>query len=159
VTPEFKSIEVGKLLLDTANPRHEPVDSQREAIQALIRTERQKLVVLANDIADNGLSPIDRMLVLPKARNFIVVEGNRRLAAIKLLDNPKLAKGTVIEAAMEHVASGASEVPTEAECAVLAERDDAEHWMRLRHDGEAGGAGVVRWNSSSSIQALLVKSA
>jgi transposase-like protein len=49
--------------------------------QALIATERQKLVVLASDIVEYGLSPIDRLLVIKKGRGFTVVEGNRRLAA------------------------------------------------------------------------------
>lgn len=144
---EFKSIPVGRLLLDTANPRHEPVDSQRQAVQALIQTERQKLVVLANDIAELGLSPMDRLLVIGNGRNYIVVEGNRRLAAIKLLANPDLADGTVIESAIKRVSKGAVANPDEADCAILASREEAGHWMRLRHDGEAGGAGVVRWSS------------
>jgi hypothetical protein len=90
---------------------------------------------------------MDRLLVINDGRNYIVVEGNRRLAAVRLLDNPSLADGTTIEAAIKRLARGATAIPVEADCAVLASRDDAEHWMRLRHDGEAGGAGVVRWNS------------
>jgi hypothetical protein len=146
VAHESRTIDVGKLLLDTSNPRHEPVDSQREAVQALIQTERQKLVVLANDIGERGLSPIDRLLVVKQGRNYVVVEGNRRLTAIRLLDNPDLAEGTVIEAAIKRLA-GQFEAPADADCSVVPTREDAEHWMRLRHDGEAGGAGVVRWNS------------
>lgn len=145
---EDKTIPVGKLLLDTENPRHEQVDSQRDAIHALIERERQKLVVLADDIKEHGLSPIDRLLVIRKgsSQNFIVVEGNRRLAAVKLLANPDLAKGTVIEAQMKRIAKDAN-VPTAAECALVDSRDDAEHWMILRHRGQMDGAGVVPWNS------------
>jgi len=123
------------------------MDGQREAIQALIETERQKLVVLANDIGERGLSPMDRLLVTKNGRNYTVVEGNRRLAAVRLLNNPALAEGSVIEAAIKRVAGGATAIPDDADCAVLDSREDAEHWMRLRHDGEARGAGVVRWNS------------
>ncbi len=141
------SIAVGQLLLDTANPRHEPVESQRDAIHALIQTERQKLVVLSNDIGERGFSPMDRLLAIKDGRRYVVVEGNRRLAAVRLLANPDLAEGTVIETAIRRVAKGATVIPDEADCAVLDSRDEAGHWMRLRHDGEAGGAGVVRWNS------------
>lgn len=141
------SIAVGQLLLDTANPRHEPVESQRDAIHALVQTERQKLVVLANDIGERGFSPMDRLLAIKDGRRYVVVEGNRRLAAVRLLANPDLAEGTVIETAIKRVAKGATVIPDEADCAVLDSRDEAGHWMRLRHDGEAGGAGVVRWNS------------
>jgi hypothetical protein len=55
-----KTIPVGQLLLDVKNPRHGEVASQREAIDALIAEERQKLVVLGSDILKYGLSPIDR---------------------------------------------------------------------------------------------------
>jgi hypothetical protein len=143
---QHETIPVGHLFLDVQNPRHEPVDSQRDAILALIGTERQKLVVLANDIAQYGLSPIDRMLVVQNGENFTVVEGNRRLAAIKMLVNPDLADGTVIEAAVRRVASDAR-LPDEVDCAIASSRDEAEHWMVLRHAGEAEGAGVVRWNA------------
>ncbi|HVW16905.1 MAG TPA: hypothetical protein VHB30_01540 [Solirubrobacteraceae bacterium] len=143
---ETKTISVGQLLLDVENPRHAQVESQRDAVHALIETERQKLVVLANDIIEWGLSPIDRLLVIKKGRNYIVVEGNRRLSAIRLIDNPGLAEGTVIEAAIKRVARGGT-APEEVECAVAGSRDEASHWMELRHTGEAGGAGVVRWNS------------
>jgi hypothetical protein len=142
-------IPVGKLLLDTDNPRHEPVQSQRDAILALIATERQKLVVLANDIAENGLSPTDRLLVIPDGRNFTVVEGNRRLAAIRLLNNPAIADHTAIAAAIKLVAKDAT-VPGAADCSIVTDRDEAEHWMILRHRGEAAGAGVVRWDTFAS---------
>jgi len=139
-------IPVGRLLLDTDNPRHEPVESQREAIFALIASERHKLVVLANDIKEHGLSPIDRLLVMKSGRNHIVVEGNRRLAALRLLANPSLAEHTIISASMKRIARDAV-VPRDAECSIVASRRDAEHWMELRHTGEASGAGTVRWNT------------
>jgi hypothetical protein len=144
-----KTIQIGELRLDTANPRHEPVSSQREAIQALIATERQKLVVLADDIKEHGLSPVDRLLVVKQGRSYTVVEGNRRLAAVKLLDNPSLADHTAIETQIKRVARDAN-VPTSADCSIVASREEAEHWMILRHRGEADGAGVVRWNTFAS---------
>lgn len=140
-------IPIGRLLLDTQNPRHEPVSTQREAVLSLIATERQKLVVLANDILEYGISPIDLLLVIKKdAKNYTVVEGNRRLVALRLLANPDLAEGTVIETQIKRVAA-LSDGPFEVECAIVASREDAEHWMELRHGGEAGGAAVVRWNT------------
>lgn len=146
VKHKTQTIPVGRLLLDTDNPRHEPVESQREAIFALIASERHKLVVLASDIKDHGLSPIDRLLVVKDGRNYVVVEGNRRLAALRLLANPSLAEHTIISASMKRIARDAV-VPQDAECSIVASRHDAEHWMVLRHAGEAEGAGTVRWNT------------
>lgn len=149
VPHKTETIAVGKLLLDTDNPRHEPVHSQREAIQALIATERAKLVVLAHDMSQHGLSPIDRLLVIRAGRNYTVVEGNRRLAAIKLLHNPSLADHTQIATSIKRVAAEAT-APSHAECSIVNSREDAEHWMILRHRGESEGAGVVRWDTFAS---------
>jgi hypothetical protein len=144
------TIPTGRLFFDTQNPRHEPVKTQREAILSLIATERQKLVVLANDIVNHGISPIDLLLVVKRdATNYTVVEGNRRLAAIRMIANPDLAQGTVIESQILRVAA-LGKGPTSVECAIVGSRDDAEHWMELRHGGEAGGAAVVKWNTLAS---------
>jgi hypothetical protein len=145
---ERRSISVGALKLDVQNPRHERVATPREAIGALISSQRQKLVVLANDIVEYGLSPIDRLLVLKeKGGNYRVVEGNRRLAAIRLLQNPDLADGTPIHSAIKRISANADALPDEADCAIAPSRAEAEHWMEIRHAGEAEGAGTVRWNS------------
>jgi hypothetical protein len=140
------TVPVGRLLLDTENPRHGKVASQRDAIEALIAEERQKLVVLAADVLKYGLSPIDRLLVLKSGRNYIVVEGNRRLAVVKILANPSLAEGTAIESQMARL-SGEGAIPSTADCAIAPNRKEAKHWMELRHGGEAEGAGVVPWNT------------
>jgi hypothetical protein len=141
-----KTIPIGQLFLDVENPRHEPAASQRDAIQALIESQRQKLVVLASDILEYGLSPIDRLLVIQKGRNFTVVEGNRRLAVAKMLENPSLADGTPIEQPMKRLAEKGP-APIDADCAIAPSRKEAEHWMELRHAGESEGAGVVPWNA------------
>ncbi len=143
---QTKTIPVGQLLLDLRNPRHEKVSSQKDAIRSLIETERQKLVVLAKDVQKYGLSPIDRLLVLKSGRNYTVVEGNRRLAVVRILSNPNLAEGTVIENQMKRLSAEGS-IPTEADCAIAPSRKAAKHWMELRHGGEAEGAGVVPWNT------------
>jgi hypothetical protein len=147
-SPKHKTqtIPIGRLLLDTRNPRHEPVESQREAIFSLIARERHKLVVLASDIKDYGLSPADRLLVIRSGRNYTVLDGNRRMVAIKLLANPRLAEHTIIATSIKRIARDATP-PREAECSVLASREDAKHWMELRHGGEKEGAGTVGWNT------------
>lgn len=141
-----KTIPVGQLMLDTRNPRHGVLESQRAAIESLIGSQRQKLVVLANDILRNGLSPIERLMVLKSKNGYTVVEGNRRLAAIKLLDNPALADGTPIVGAIRRLASKGS-APSEADCSVVPSRKAAAHWLEIRHGGESEGAGVVPWSA------------
>lgn len=143
---EKVTIPTSALLLDTENPRHESVASQRDAILALIEDQGQKLVKLASDIAEYGMSPIDRLLVMKHKRSYVVVEGNRRIGVIKLLENPELATETAIERDIARIAT-AGTAPTEVDCAIAPTREAARHWLELRHAGEAEGAGVVRWGS------------
>jgi hypothetical protein len=146
---ENRTIAVTQILLDAENPRHDLVATQREAILAIIDEQEAKLVKLAQSIVANGLNPLDRMLVLQSGKNFVVLEGNRRLAALKLLHNPALADGTAIAAAIKKVASEAN-APTHVDCAIAPSRDAAKPWLVLRHTGEQEGAGVVPWTALAS---------
>ncbi len=142
-----QTIKVGQLLLDVENPRHGVVSSQRDAISEIISQQGQKLVAIAEHIGVNGLNPADNLLVMPKGKNFVVLEGNRRLAAIRLLANPDLADGHPEAAAFKKLAKQFT-APSEVDCAVVADRDEARVWILLRHAGESGGVGVVNWGAA-----------
>src|SRR5580698_4801042 len=92
-----RQIRITDLQLDTGNYRTGKQDDQREAIHALIAEQKNKLVRLAQDIIENGLSPLETILVTPvpdDKNRFVVVEGNRRVAAIKLATQPDLSADT-----------------------------------------------------------------
>jgi hypothetical protein len=139
---------VEDLVLDGKNPRHDTVAGTREAIQALLAEGAEKLVNLAGDIKEQGVSPIDLFLVMPNEQGlFTVLEGNRRVAAIKLLANPALAGGHPIEQRFRQIAVGVS-LPDELSCVVASSREEARHWLELRHTGEREGRGVVPWSAA-----------
>lgn len=140
-------IGVGSLLLDVENPRHGRVQSQREAIRALVEEQGLKLVKLAQHIAANGLSPVDALLVTKAGASYVVREGNRRLAAIRLLNNPDIALGTKYERDYVRLAKTAKEIPTEIECHVAASSEEAAPWIELRHSGPAEGVGTIGWGT------------
>lgn len=141
----LKQLKVSSLLLDPLNPRNPPVDAQDEAIKALIAEQGSKLIALMKDIAANGMSPADRLLVLQDGRRFVVLEGNRRIAALKILDNPDLAVGTAIARPAKRIARDRVVKTEKVDCAVAATREQVRPWIKLRHDGESDGAGTVRW--------------
>jgi hypothetical protein len=141
-------IALTDLMLDLGNPRHATVRGQRDAIQALLE-DSEKLLALAKDIAEHGLNPLDVFLVAPgRADLFTVLEGNRRIAALKLLSHPELARPHPSEAKFRRLAATA-ELPEEVRCAVASSREEAQHWLELRHTGERGGAGVVPWSTEA----------
>jgi len=88
--PIYKKINITNLLLNPSNPRFNPVEHQSEAIDAMIRDQQDKLVVLARHISLYGLNPSDLILVKPYKKQWVVREGNRRVTALKLVNEPSL---------------------------------------------------------------------
>src|SRR5437868_3974152 len=90
---ERRDVLLIDLLLDGENPRlPEPNKGQRAVLQELAAHQGKKLLALAKDIEKHGLNPSDLPIVMPvgggDAKTFCVLEGNRRLTALKALDNP-----------------------------------------------------------------------
>jgi len=92
---ETAPIETSLLEFDKKNPRlmtgddHSVVDDV-----AIINSYREiaALDELITSICSNGYIDLEPLIVMGKnAGPFVVLEGNRRLAAIKLIGNPKLA--------------------------------------------------------------------
>jgi hypothetical protein len=54
-------------------------------MQRIIEDQDIKLAILAESIAEDGLNPMDRLLVMKSERKgkFVVLEGNRRTLALK----------------------------------------------------------------------------
>lgn len=147
-----KNLKIAELLLDHLNPRNDAASSQREALQNIIDDQDVKLAVLVEHIAENGLNPMDRLLVMkhPDDEGYIVLEGNRRTAALKILSNPAVLTGLEVRPALQKRLEAAAsnfdrkEVEPVAAYAVL-DREAGNRWIEQRHTGENGGSGIVNW--------------
>ena len=147
---KFASIAVTKLRFDPQNPRFEVrAASDRESLETLFEDSRA-LLALAADVARNGLSPIEVPVVTPKGSNYLVLEGNRRLAALAALRSPTRVKQWIspTELATLKTLGAKSALPPglKLRCYVVQQREDADHWIRLRHEGRSGGLGRVAWS-------------
>lgn len=151
-------IPVVDLLVDPENPRLATGnEGQRETLRALAQEQGAKLAVMAEDILRWGLNPGDPFYVVrlegDHGQRFVVLEGNRRLAAIRALDGPDLFEGAVKPGVLKKIrqlSRAYRESPVEtASCVVFPSRNEARHWIELRHTGEAGGAGIVKWGSDA----------
>jgi hypothetical protein len=146
---QYQDIGLADLMLDGQNPRHTATTGQREAIEALFDGEPQKLIELAKDIVEHGVSPIDTTLVLKRGNSYTVLEGNRRLAVLKLLSNPDLAPTEALRKRFRDLSQDVH-IPHDIRCAVVVSREEGRHWIELRHTGERGGAGVVPWSAEAT---------
>jgi hypothetical protein len=89
-----KKVNIDLLDFDRANPRFtpdkQPEDGSDEAIIGLL-DRHSDLGELVQSIAYNGYISIEPIIVYAKSDRLIVLEGNRRLAAVKVLLDTELA--------------------------------------------------------------------
>jgi hypothetical protein len=147
---------LGDLLLDLKNPRFDGLSNQREALQKIIQSQGSKLVNLAEDIVENGMSPAHRMLVVSAKvkgeSSYVVVDGNRRLATLRVLANPAVLDGLadVGTQTITKLKTLARKFRIEAveplDVFVCKSEVMARHWIEAIHTGENDGRGVVAWD-------------
>jgi hypothetical protein len=91
-----KRLTVASLHLDAKNPRlgrETSARAPREIIQYLF--EHDKAIEVAESIASRGYFPNEPLLAVVENGRHVVVEGNRRLAALKALREPGLLEGSL----------------------------------------------------------------
>lgn len=146
-----ESIELALLLLSDKNPRLEPSFGETEALINMIKDQGEKLLVLASDIVENGLNPLDTIAVYPSetySGYYEVGEGNRRICALKLLGDPSLIKPININLYSKFAnLSEKYREQKKIEVGVFENEEALRHWMEIRHMGEQGGKGLSKWDS------------
>jgi hypothetical protein len=147
-------LQIEDLLLDSENPRFVRGQSQRDILQKILDDQQDKLYALAESIADEGMNPMDRLLVVRDEKHpdkFITLEGNRRVAALKILTNPNvltnLEVAQPIRRRFEELAKRFDRSPIEPISGFeVLDRETGASWILLRHTGENEGRGVVSWS-------------
>lgn len=147
---KVEQIPVGKLLLDPDNPRL-PEDSQGATQSKLLEVlfEDFDLEELAFSMAQNGYFDEEPMVAVRKVAKksgskdgeYIVVEGNRRLATIKILLDLEARKQLGIHnwpSLQKEVAEDLSALPV----IVYDSRDDVLPYLGVRHI-----SGIKRWDT------------
>lgn len=149
--PYHKSIEISDIFLDPENRRIEAASSQPETIQRIIKEQGDKLVVLARDIIDRGVSPFDiPMLIEDKIEKgkYVVIEGNRRIAALKLIKNPELAAETALYKKFQKLnKEGGESVLNKILSVVVKDRESGKPWIKRKHSNGMNGAGTEHWSA------------
>ena len=149
----YKSFKITELLLNPENPRFDPVNYQTEIIEAMVDDQRDKLVELAKHISDFGLSPIDILLVHKHEKQWVVWEGNRRLTALKLMNEPGLVPDQYTRIKREFQKLNAVldiTMMNSILCVIIEDKKIADEWIRLKHTGENRGVGTVNWDAKQT---------
>lgn len=88
---EVKTLPIGKLSLDVKNPRlpeDGKISTQDELVEYVARWYES--ISIARSIAAHGFFQSEPLIAVVEGRRHVVVEGNRRLAALKLLGSEQL---------------------------------------------------------------------
>ncbi len=148
-----KNLRIDQLELDLLNPRISKATDQRNAMEKIIAEQGVKILNLAESIALNGLNPMDRYLVIESDRRgkYVILEGNRRIVALKLLKNATLANDIEMKEALKKRLRKAREnfdVSTiePLACFIVPDRAQGNSWILQRHTGEDEGRGIVDWS-------------
>lgn len=155
----FAPFKVGQLKLDQDNYRLGSFKSQPETIVAMLAHPKAKLLGIAKDIIDMGLSPGEPVWVMPdpkEAGKFIVLEGNRRITALRILETPALASHTSDAAEWrdlhkKYLARGAIK---DVMGLVFPDRKKAQPWIKRRHMYVGSGIGIEGWGPQSKSLAM-----
>lgn len=147
-----QSIKITDLLVNSENPRFDPVKNQKQAFSVMIEKIKPKIKSLAEDISQNGLNPGKLWYVAKNDKKFLVLEGNRRLAAIKLIINPTLINlDRETRNFFQNLKNNfGKSLPNRIDCVVFNSKEDAYRWIELEHTGENNGVGLVKWNSEQT---------
>ncbi|MDR1921318.1 MAG: ParB N-terminal domain-containing protein [Candidatus Adiutrix sp.] len=151
--PEMKKMPLDQLHLDPRNPRlTEEVRSGGEEAIIEWMLKDGNIIELMASISATGYSDAEPVLVAPnpdeRVGGYIVVEGNRRLTAVKLLNDPskahlrsKMVKLTADEAYHDP--------PKELPVLIYKRRDDILDYLGYRHI-----TGIKAWRAREKAEYL-----
>jgi len=135
-------IPVGELHFDHHNPRLaeygiESATSEKDILITL--WDAMDVLELVQSIAASGFFPHEALIVAEEKGKKIVIEGNRRLAAVKVLLNPNIAKdnGWEIPKPTKAVLKTLQELP-----AIMASREVSWRYLGFKHVN-----GPAKWTS------------
>lgn len=138
------------LLVDEDNFRLEPNPDQPTALKAMLKRQGPKLVTLSESLLE-GMSRGEFIWAAPDPRpdhlgKFVVCEGNRRVTALKLMNEPALADGTTWAKRFKELGQRFSEAPISKVRAVLYPSVDvARPDVYRRHTNAQNGVGLEDW--------------
>ena len=139
---QFEEVQLASLRLDPENPRlprDQDWSAQPEKQFLLEFYRRYNLIELAYSIADKGFAPrhAEALLVISHPDSpgvYIVVEGNRRLATLKLLTNADYRRHVGVKSAWDELAEqAASQKLDPVPVVVYHSREALNDYLGFRH--------------------------
>lgn len=148
--PETKRVDVKTLALDLKNYRTVKQTSEPRAVAAMISTSADRFWALTRSLLADNFLPTENIIVLNDGGKLVVREGNRRIAALKLIHGHLKAKGLDvpddIAEAIKNVSAEWKTSNADVPCAVYPaiERKTVDRIVALAH-GKGQKAARDNW--------------
>jgi len=129
---KYKRIAIEELELDSKNPRlpKSMADKSESEIVNFFLSDAS-LVELMLAIGKNDFFEGEQLLVVPHNKKFKVIEGNRRLSAVKLLHHPEIAR--IYKSKVDQVVKESDFFPPEIPCLVFDKKEEILKYLGYRH--------------------------
>lgn len=144
-------VPLRRIFLNPDNPRHDPIETEPQIIAHLCRHEQ--VLALAKDIAGHGLNPLERFgLIVSDSGGskenpvYLAGEGNRRICALKLLDDPERAPPEMRQDFK--LAAAKWQPPKTLPVTIFHDTEVLDLWLDRIHQGPQGGVGRVTWDAT-----------
>jgi hypothetical protein len=145
---EFQSFPIERIHLFAENPRHGKISEPDKIIKHLLQDEQ--VFELAKSIAERTANPLELIGVVriddeddSGEPTYEVWEGNRRVCAMMLLNDPDKAPSKWRKR-FEELSKDVELIET-VDGKVFDDHDELRFWMRNIHNGAQGGRGRKDW--------------
>ena len=135
-------IDVDQLAFDARNPRlaefsESPIQNEMEIMKILWDTEDVHELVLS--ITASGFFRHEPLIVVEEAGKYVVIEGNRRLTAVKVIRDPEVARqvGANVPSVPSDLLDGLDRLPC-----LVDTREDTWRYLGFKHVN-----GPAKWGS------------
>lgn len=157
------NVDVSDLCLWETNPRVEPSIDQMDELNKIYNfsaqsqsTSKRQLMNLASSIAENGYqNDVEPILATRAGDKYVIHDANRRLSAIKLLQNPDCYRELLDDRDYKRlknlVAEYPQNIPSSLDIVVFGddEQDKLREILNRKHNGPQDGAGTIPWSTEA----------
>src|SRR6185369_12239331 len=140
-------VSIDDLLLDHENPRLPTIVGRSQEEMITFIAENYSIEELMQSIGENGFFKGEPLIVCPHNNKYLVIEGNRRLTALKLLSDPYLMEKPTTS--IKRISDEAEHQPLIVTAAVFESRLEVLNYLGHRHI-----TGVKAWTSLAKARYL-----
>lgn len=149
---KIDKVSIDEIINYYENPRHAIGSDENDTLKKLFDAVGiQYMLNLAEDILTHGFLGCQQVTIVyaQKINKYIVYEGNRRVACVKMLKNPDkftfLDNATIIKA--KTLVQGKNINDLELLDCYITDEEEALFIMERLHSGEDKGRGIKQWTS------------